>query len=429
MMIKLFTYILLTLIMSFRFDPGFGQIIQNESDTSRKEAVKVFLDCPRCDMNYTRQEIPYINYVRDIREAQIYILVTEQNAGSGGRQYTFTFQGQANFKGMNDTLTFTSSPDQTNTIIRERRTKMLKMGLMRYVARTPLFNEIDIHHDDGLEAEDVTDKWNYWVFEIETSPRFTMEESYRRLDFSNSVNISRITPELKFEVEVDQNFNRQRFIEDDADTTYIRSSKSIDNLIVKSFGEHWSAGLRWDIGASTWENYDFNSEFMPAIEYNLFPYSEATHRQLRFQYSAGVQFANYFDTTLYNKVKETLYRHRLRVAYQVQEKWGSINLSLNGSNYLHDFSKNRIQLDAFIRIRILKGLSVSVNGGVGYINDRMNLAKGELSEAERLLRLKQQATRYELRGGVSLTYVFGSIYNNVVNPRFGNGGGGGGFYR
>lgn len=395
-------------------------------DTSRANAVRIFLDCRSCDMNYTREQIPYVNYVRDVKEAEVYILVSDQNAGSGGRQYTYTFQGQGRFTGLHDTLTYTSSPDQTSTLIREKTTNMLKMGLMRFVAKSPMFEEIDINHNEQLQTEEVVDKWNYWVFELETSPRFSVEETYRRIDMRNSIQISRITPELKLEIEIDHNLNRQRFIEDDYDTMYIRSSESLENLIVKSINEHWSAGIRWDIEGSTWENYDFNSEFMPAIEYDLFPYSEATHRQLRFQYNAGIQYSDYTDSTLYNKTRETLYKHSLRVAYQVQEKWGSINLSLEGSNYLHDFSQNRLELDGYVRVRILKGLSISVNGGVGYINDQLNLAKGELSEAERLLRLRQQATRYEIRGGISLTYVFGSIYNNVVNPRFGNGGGGGG---
>ncbi|NSW94924.1 MAG: hypothetical protein HPY62_09500, partial [Bacteroidales bacterium] len=72
------------------------------------------------------------------------------------------------------------------------------------------------------------------------------------------------------------------------------------------------------------------------------------------------------------------------------------------------------------------GLSFSVNGQAGYVNDQLNLRKGNLSEAERLLRLKQQATRFMVGGGISINFTFGSIYNNVVNPRFGNGGGGGG---
>lgn len=421
--VKLILLSVLTLITSSKIVSQENQVLL---DTIRKNAVKIFIDCRRCDMNYTREQIPYVNYVRDVKEAEVYILVSDQNAGSGGTQYTYTFQGQGRFTGLNDTLNYTSSPDQTSTIIREKTTNMLKMGLMRFVAKSPMFDEVEIRHNSDLEAEEVVDRWNFWVFELQTSPRFSMEESYRRIDLENSVRISRITPELKLEIDLEHNFNRQRFIEGDYDTTYIRSSKSLDNLIVKSINDHWSAGIRWEVTASTMQNYDFNSEFMPAIEYNLFPYSESTHRQLRFQYNAGVQFSNYIDSTLFNKMRETLYRHSLRIAYQVQEKWGSINLSLEGSNYLHNFSRNRIELDGFVRIRILKGLSISINGGVGYINDQLNLAKGELSEAERLLRLRQQATAYEIRGGISFTYVFGSIYNNVVNPRFGNGGGGGG---
>lgn len=71
-------------------ESGYGQTTPVEDDTIRRSAVKIFLDCYECDMNYIRQEIPYINYVRDVREAQVYILETNQNAGSGGDQYTFT---------------------------------------------------------------------------------------------------------------------------------------------------------------------------------------------------------------------------------------------------------------------------------------------------------------------------------------------------
>jgi len=70
---------------------------------------------------------------------------------------------------------------------------------------------------------------------------------------------------------------------------------------------------------------------------------------------------------------------------------------------------------------VLKGLSLSVNGSVSYNNFQPNLRKGEISEADRLLQLKQLASSYFVQGGVSLSYTFGSIYNNVVNPRFGSG--------
>jgi len=111
----------------------------------------------------------------------------------------------------------------------------------------------------------------------------------------------------------------------------------------------------------------------------------------------------------------------LQVAYRVQEKWGSVNISLEGSNYLHDFSKNRLELWGDIEVRILKGLSLSVFGGVARIHDQLSLVRGELSEADILLQLQELATAYSVDGGVRLSYTFGSIYNNIVNPRFGNG--------
>ena len=404
-----------------------GKILSQEnqipSDTSRKWAVKIFLDCNDCDMNYTRQEIPYINYVRDHTEAEVYILVTTQHTGSGGHEYTYRFQGQEKFKGLNDTLIYTSSPDETNTITREKRTKMLKMGLMRYVAKTPLFNEIEITHNEELEAEEVIDRWNYWVFELSTEPQFEAEEANKQLEFRNSININKVTPDIKLEIEMDHFFDREKFIEnvntDSAVTsTYTTSSLRVNNLFVKSLGEHWSAGLIWDLGSSTRENYDFTTDILPSVEYDIFPYSESTHRQLRILYGAGMQINNYIDTTVYNKMEETLYLEKLKIAFQIREKWGSVNLLLIGSNYFHDFSKNRIELNASLNIRIFKGLSLQINGGVAHINDQLNLKKGDISEAERLLQLRELATKYRAEGGIELTYTFGSIYNNVVNPRF-----------
>ena len=397
---------------------------KSDIDTIRKNAPNIFIDCRGCDMNYTRQEIPWVNYVRDVREADVYVLVTSQNTGSGGDMFTYKFQGLGRFKGMNDTLTLSCSPDETSSLIRSQRTNLLKAGLIRYAARTPIMDELEISHNGNFDEEEVEDNWKNWVFELETSPRFNAEESYKRLQFNNSVNISKVTPEIKIEFEADYSYNRQRFIDEDEDTTYIRSSRSIDNLVVKSLDDHWSYGLRWELGSSSSRNYDFNNLFLPSIEYNLFPYSESTHRQLRFLYSAGYQYSNYIDTTIYNKTYEHLFLQPMRIAYQIQEKWGSVNLSILYSGYLHDLSKTSVELYASVRIRIVKGLSLSVNGGGGYINDQLALRNEGLTEAERLLRLKEQATSYNLQGGISLTYTFGSIYNNVVNPRFGNGGGG-----
>jgi len=399
---------------------------ESVSDTLRKGAVKIFLDCQSCDMNYTREEINFANFVRDVNDAQVFILVTQQNAGSGGVQYTITYQGEAMFKGMNDTLVYTSNPDETSTIIRERKTNLLKMGLMRYVARTPVFSEIEISNNSELKQEEVIDKWNNWVFALSTEPQFQAEESDKQLDLRNSFNITKVTPDIKIEIEMDQNYSQRRVIDDEGgDTTYVTNEFQGDNLFVKSLGDHWSAGVKLNIGSSTRENYDFRTDLLPSIEYDIFPYSEATHRQLRFLYSAGIQYNNYIDSTIYNQVQENLFKQELNIAFQIQEKWGSVNLALLGSTYFNDLSKNRLELISSLNLRIFRGLSLQVNGSIAYINDQINLKKGGISEADRLLELRELSTQYRIQGGIGLTYTFGSIYNNVVNPRFGFGGGGG----
>jgi hypothetical protein len=404
---------------------AFSQEKETTSETLRKGAVKIFLDCQSCDMNYTREEISFVNFVRDVKESQVFILVTEQNAGSGGTQYTFTYQGQKNFAGMNDTLVYTTNPDETSSIIREKKTNMLKLGLIRYVAKTPVFNELRVVNDAEMAQEEVIDKWNNWVFSIGTEPQFQAEESDKQFELRNSFNITKVTEKIKVEIEMDQNYSQRRVIDDEGgDTTYITNEFQGDNLFVKSLNDHWSAGLKWNIGSSTRENYDFRTDFLPSVEYDIFPYSEATHRQLRLLYSIGYQFNNYIDSTIYNKTEEGLFKQEFNIAFQIQQKWGSVNLALLGSNYLNDFSKNRLELNASLNLRIFKGLTLQVNGGVAHINDQINLKKGGISDADRLLELRELSTQYRIQGGIGLSYTFGSIYNNVVNPRFGFGGGG-----
>ena len=165
----------------------------------------------------------------------------------------------------------------------------------------------------------------------------------------------------------------------------------------------------------------YNFDFFPSIEYNLFPYSQSNDRQLRFLYGFGDSYNMYNDTTIYNLTEENRLLQKLQVAYQVQDKWGSINVSLEGSNYFHDLSKNRLELQGIIQIRIIKGLSFRIYGSVARVNDQLSLVKGETSEADLLLKIQELATAYEFDASFGITYTFGSIYNNIVNPRFGNG--------
>ncbi len=404
---------------------GFFQVHGQDPDTAaspqRENAVRIFIDCERCDMNYIREEIPYVNYVRDVKEAQVYILETSETTGSGGRKYTYAFVGQEDFLGRNDTISYSSRPDDTRDYIRIWRTQMLKMGLMPYVATSPLYQEVIIDPTVNVEKQEVEDRWNHWVFELEAQPRMEAEESLKELSLRSSVSATKITHDWKVELEFDHRYTRTKYTFNDTLYTKYRSDQGLDILLVKSLGEHWSAGIRSELVSSTFNNIDFSWDFMPSVEYNIYPYEQSTHKQLRVLYGVGSSLRMYTDSTIYNQIEELLWQQSLQVAWEVREKWGSVNLSLEGLNFFHDFSKNRLVLEGFVNIRVLKGLSFRVGGSAARINDQLSLVKGEASEADILLRLQELRTSYNIRGNVGLTYTFGSIYNNIVNPRFGNG--------
>ena len=100
--------------------------ISISSDSIRSKAISVFIDC-RCDIDHIRREIPYVNYVRDVKLADVYIHETRQSSASGGSMYTYTFQGQNKYRGMSDTLTYSRNPDEVQDQTRAGRTQIIEL--------------------------------------------------------------------------------------------------------------------------------------------------------------------------------------------------------------------------------------------------------------------------------------------------------------
>ncbi len=421
-----------------------AQVSEETIKPKNDDALNIYVDCPICDMNYVKQEMPYVNYMRNVQEAQVFLMITRQFTGSGGQGYTLFYSGFGKFAGMKDTLNYTSSPDDTQDIIRTKLTNTMAAGLMRYVAKTPAVNNVQVKSQGQTEksVQQVEDKWNNWVFSLETRPRVNIEKSLKQFNWSNSVKMDRITEDWKIQLSYNHNYNKNKYIftywdafaisgEDtgayvDKTTEAIKKSWSNKTLIVKSISAHWSVGMRTDVSASTYENLNLKINVSPSLEYNIFPYSKSNQKQLRILYGIGYEYHNYIDSTIYNVKKENLGKQTLDIAFQVQQKWGSANISLGASNYFHDFSKNRAELDGFVSLRLFKGLSINLNGGIALIHDQIELSKEGLENTDVYLSLKQMETNIRFNASIGFTYTFGSIYNNIVNPRFGNGGGFGG---
>lgn len=407
---------------------------QGAAPARDSEALSVFLDCQNffCDFDHFRREIGFVNWVRDRKDADLHVLGTSQATGGGGQEYTLTFIGTGPFSGKTDTLKYVSRNTDTQAEIRDGQVRTLKLGLMRYVALTPAAERIRISYtapSAQLPAGPVDDPWNYWVFRTSIGGSVDGEKTRRSFSLNGSFSASRITEELKITLRSSARYSRQEF-ELDSVNTFVSTQRDVsaDGLLAVSMGNHWSSGILARVSSTTRLNHDLAVEGGPAVEFNIFPYSESTRKQLTIMYSAGFSRFNYEEETIFDKTEETLPRHRLEVAAEARQPWGSVNLSVEGSQFLHDLARHQISLFGAAQVRLFRGLSFNVFGSVARIKDQLYLPKAGVSPEEILVRRRQLGTDYRYFANLGFSYTFGSRFNNVVNPRMGSAGEGGIFF-
>ncbi len=389
------------------------------------ETINVFLDCNRCDRSFIRQEVNFINYVRNKEDGDIHLLITRQTTGSGGTEYTMRFLARENFEGRDNTLKYISPNSDTENEERNGLVRHIKIGLVPYLSETAAINKLDILFLDtgATQATVDTDKWNNWVFELDGRAFFDGEESRKNLFLSGGANADRVTNNLKINLGYDYDFNRREFKSTDSlgneiTDIFITRGQRFNGRLVKSLNEHWSAGIFTEAFSSTRNNIDLAIGGSPAIEYNIFPYRQYAQREISFLFFISSSFYSYEEVTIFNETSEFLLKPQIRSRMDFTQPWGEIEGRLNISTFLHDLSKNRVDFRLEFDFRIFRGLDLSLDGRYSLINDQLFIPKGDISDAEQLLNLRQQLTSFSYGGSIGIEYSFGSIYNNVVNPRF-----------
>ena len=93
--------------------------------------------------------------------------------------------------------------------------------------------------------------------------------------------MDRVTEEWRIRGDVEFNISENRFESDEENFLSTRQHHYLSGSIVKSLGNHWSAGVFSGINHSTYRNINWSTHFQPAIEYNLFPYNEVLKRENR----------------------------------------------------------------------------------------------------------------------------------------------------
>jgi len=276
-----------------------------------------------------------------------------------------------------------------------------------------------------VTAAAVQDPWNFWVFRIGIDGSIDGESQQESRDFTLELSANRTTENWKVEIGLDGSYEDERFeIEDDEAEDSLRTVLSLmrsyefDFLLVKSLGNHMSAGIEGSVESSTFGNEQFSWRFAPAVEYNVFPYSESTRRVFTIRYGLGINSFDWREVTIFGETEETRPAHALSAGYSTNQPWGETSMSVDLSQYLHDTSKYRLEFSANVEIQLFRGLSFDVGGSYARVHDQLSIPARNATPEEIFLRLRELRTSYEYDVELGISYRFGSIFNNVVNPRF-----------
>ncbi len=386
--------------------------------------LKIYLDCNNCFGDYIREEVDMVEYVRDPAEADVHILVSQSDTGSGGTERAVALIGLGRFKGMDFKSRAISQSGDTEDTQRQRLATAITIGLLNYLSSDGITGGLTVEVEQTAQpgqAGPATDPWNFWVMSVQGSIAMSGEESSRELDLGAEIAADRITDDWKITFGAEIEHRREDFdLDEDEPLRAVRNERDFDGLVARSLNDHWSVGGRTSIDSSTFENIAIRGFLAPAIEYNLFPYSQYTRRQLRLGYAVGPYYARYREETLLFTMSDKKIQQEALLTIDQREPWGSLQAELEYSTFLPDASLYRIQLEGEVEVRLARGLSLSVEGSTSRIRDQISIPRRGVTPEEVLLRLRELRSGYDYSLQLGLTYTFGSIFNTIVNPRFGN---------
>jgi hypothetical protein len=386
--------------------------------------LRVFIDCGGdCYEEYLRDQIKFVDFVRQAQDADVHLLSSSTDTGGGGREMVLRFVGRGRYAGHDEELKVISLAADTVSMRRSQVLRTVHVGFLSFMARDGIPPAIDLSveaTESAAPSKAARDPWRAWVFSVSSSADYSAEESTRDRSWDFDFGADRITEQWKITFGTSFDYSKEAFdLDEDEPLVAVRRERQTDWFVAKSWGPNWSIGFDGALRSSTFGNTKFSLRTAPAIEFSVFPYSEYATRQLRFQYSMGVAHARYNELTIYDTLDDTHPVHSASATFEREEPWGSIQAGFEFSQYLHDLSFYRLEAAGEASIRITRGLSVNLEGNVSRIRDQLALPRREASDEEVLLKLRELQSGYRVGFDVSIRYTFGSLFNNIVNPRFG----------
>ncbi|WP_319479665.1 hypothetical protein [uncultured Draconibacterium sp.] len=386
----------------------------------RDAKIKVYIEGVRLDMDYMRRNMRFADFVNDPAVADVHIIISSQVSGSGGMVYSLMYNNLT-FENFSDfTITCTTLADDTNEEERQKLKDALSLGLMPFVNQTKASNQLSFNYRGEAEPAqfaEVEDPWNNWTFRGDVSGRVNMEESKKNYNYSFNARADKVTEEIRIRNNARRSVNTQKYTTDGEEYRSDNTSTYASSSAVKSLSSRWSTGLFGSFYNSNYRNTKYSMSVKPAVEYNIFPWDVSDRKVFTIAYYIGPEWMKYYEESIYDKMEESLWEQSLRLDLQIVQTWGEIEAGLNATNYMHDWTKNRITFDTDLSVRIIRGLSVRMGFTVENVHDQIYLPKGEISLEDVLLNKVQLPSSFEVGANVGIRVQFGSIYNNIVNNR------------
>jgi hypothetical protein len=401
------------------------------------DAIKVFLECrgdtfQGCSTDFFVLELPYVTWTRDRLFADMQFLVTTIQAGSGAFQYTITALGRGRFAGRSDTAVVNTIPNEAEDGIRRKLASQFKLLLVPYVRTTSAAQRLRVVYDAPAGAKQATpqsvkDKWNFFVLSLESNGFMNAESRQRSANMFNDIRVRRVTERNAMRFGVFQSTRFSEFEVDDSTTVSntIRQG-TVFFRTVKAVTSRLSVGALTNVGYSEFTNTKLVWRAAPVIEYNLFPWKQATSQQLAISYGVGPRYFRWKEPTIFGRSTEWRAQQELVIGSDVRKSWGSVNVSARYASYIPEFRKWNLGVNGNTSLNVVKGLQFNIGGGASLIRDQIFLAAAGQTPEQILTQQRALASNYSLFVFTGLSYSFGSIYNSVVNPRldFFNLGGG-----
>lgn len=386
--------------------------------------LRVFLDC-NCFAEFLRDQITWVDFVRQPQDADVHLLSSDRETGGGGRELVLRFVGQGRFDEVTTELRVITEVAAPENQRREQVLRTVTIGLLSYAARESLPPDLAVTvrppEFTAPVATPVDDNWNLWVFGVSAGASLEAEETNQEARWDLRFTADRVTDRWKLAFGTRFDEQRETFtLEDETELDVRRTERSVEWFVARGLGPHWSIGLDGDVESSTFGNTSFAARTAPAVEYSVFPYEEYATRQFVVQYQLGVEHARYTEITLFDRLRETRTRHELSADLDQRQPWGSLEAGVEWSQYLHDRSTYRLEIDGELSLRVVRGFSVEFEGRASRIRDQLSLPRRSATPEEVLLRLRELQSGYDVSLSVGVRYSFGSLFNNVVNPRFGD---------